>query len=172
MAIKVAATSNIWVTRFFKLSTQLLFSKMTDTPDEICQLMNGTKVSDVRGDTCEYLSSRLKQTRCNVQFRTSRPIILMMVELVDRNSMICFFSFLVYASEYLKNTISEKNSSMLKGGVVHETLSIRPPVAMLPVRHGVNRSPHAGHEAPFINESHIRIPFQENARESPCGKGI
>lgn len=56
MAIKVAATSNIWVTRFFKLSTQLLFSKVTDTPDEICQLMNGTKVSDVRGDTCEYLS--------------------------------------------------------------------------------------------------------------------
>ena len=108
MAIKVAATSNIWVTRFFKLSTQLLFSKVTDTLDEICQLMNGTKVSDVRGDTCEYLSSRLKQTRCNVQFRTSRPIILMMVELVDRNSMICFFSFLVYASEYLKNTISEK----------------------------------------------------------------
>ena len=108
MAIKVAATSNIWVTRFFKLSTQLLFSKVTDTPDEICQLMNGTKVSDVRGDTCEYLSSRLKQTRCNVQFRTSRPIILMMVVLVDRNSMICFFSFLVYASEYLKNTISEK----------------------------------------------------------------
>ena len=37
---------------------------------------------------------------------------------------------------------------------------------------GVSRSPHAGHEAPFINESHIRIPFQENARESPCGKGI
>ena len=108
MAIKVAATSTIWVTRFFKLSTQLLFSKVTDTPDEICQLMNGTKVSDVRGDTYEYLSSRLKQTRCNVQFRTSRPIILMMVELVDRNSMICFFSFLVYASEYLKNTISEK----------------------------------------------------------------
>lgn len=61
---------------------------------------------------------------------------------------------------------------MLKGGVVHETLPIRPPVAMLPVRRGVSRSPHAGHEAPFINESHIRIPFQENARESPCGKGI
>ena len=61
---------------------------------------------------------------------------------------------------------------MLKGGVVHETLSIRPPVAMLPVRRGVGRSPHAGHEAPFINESHIRILFQENARESPCGKGI
>ena len=40
---------------------------------------------------------------------------------------------------------------MLKGGVVHETLSIRPPVAMLPVRRGVSRSPHAGHEAPFIN---------------------
>ena len=36
MAIKVAATSNIWVTRFFKLSTQLLFSMVTDTPDEIC----------------------------------------------------------------------------------------------------------------------------------------
>ena len=48
---------------------------------------------------------------------------------------------------------------MLKGGVVHETLSIRPPVAMLPVRRGVSRSPHAGHEAPFINESHIRIPL-------------
>ena len=61
---------------------------------------------------------------------------------------------------------------MLKGGVVHETLSIRPPVAMLPVRRGVSRSPHAGDEAPFINESHIRIPFHENARESLCGKGI
>ena len=72
----------------FKLSTQLLFSKVTDTPDEIHQLMNGTKVSDGHGDTYEYLSSRLKQPRCNVQFRTSRPIILMMVELVDRNSMI------------------------------------------------------------------------------------
>lgn len=74
MAIKVAATSNIWVTRFFKLSTQLLFSKVTDTPVEICQLMNGTKVSDVRGDTCEYLSSGLNRPDATCNFELLGPL--------------------------------------------------------------------------------------------------
>ena len=85
MAIKVAATSKYMGDAVFKLSTQLLFSKVTDTPDEIYWLMNGTKVSDGHGDTYEYLLSNPKQARCNGQFRTPRPIIRM---IVDRNSMI------------------------------------------------------------------------------------
>ena len=51
--------------------------------DEIYRLMNESQAVDVRGDTYEYLLSKISQSGRNGQFRTPRHIIRMMVELMD-----------------------------------------------------------------------------------------
>ena len=67
----------------FKLPTPLLLSKVVDSLDEIYRLMNETQAADVRGDTYEYLLSKIAQSGLNGQFRTPRHIIRMMVELMQ-----------------------------------------------------------------------------------------
>ena len=95
----------------FKLPTALVLSKVVDSLDGIYNLMNGSQSIDVRGDTYEYLLSKISQSGRNGQFRTPRHIIRMMVELMDpkADEVICdpacgTSGFLVTAAEYLKET--------------------------------------------------------------------
>ena len=66
----------------FKLPTPLLLSKVVDGLNEIYRLMAQSPGSDMRGDTYEYLLSKIAQSGVNGQFRTPRHIIRMMVELM------------------------------------------------------------------------------------------
>ena len=99
----------------FKLPTPLLLSKVVDALDEIYRLMSGSQAADVRGDTYEYLLSKISQSGLNGQFRTPRHIIRMMVELMDpkADDVICdpacgTSGFLVSAGEYLKERRKEE----------------------------------------------------------------
>ena len=99
----------------FKLPTPLLLSKVVDALDEIYRLMSQSQAVDVRGDTYEYLLSKISQSGLNGQFRTPRHIIRMMVELMDpkADDVICdpacgTSGFLVSAGEYLKETRKEE----------------------------------------------------------------
>jgi len=60
-----------------------LRKKVVDALDEIYKLMSEAQTADVRGDTYEYLLSKISQSGWNGQFRTPRHIIRMMVELMD-----------------------------------------------------------------------------------------
>ena len=80
---KNSAYSKYMDDAIFKLPTPLLLSKVVDALDEIYQLMSESQSADVRGDTYEYLLSKIAQSGLNGQFRTPRHIIKMMVELMD-----------------------------------------------------------------------------------------
>ena len=80
---KNSAYSKYMDDAIFKLPTPLLLSKVVDSLDEIYKLMNETQTADVRGDTYEYLLSKIAQSGLNGQFRTPRHIIRMMVELMQ-----------------------------------------------------------------------------------------
>lgn len=82
---KNSAYSKYMDDAIFKLPTPLLLSKVVDKLDEIYGLMNENQSSDVRGDTYEYLLSKISQSGRNGQFRTPQHIIRMMVELMDPN---------------------------------------------------------------------------------------
>ena len=106
---KNSAYSKYMDDAIFKLPTPLLLSKVVDALDEIYMLMNEAQSADVRGDTYEYLLSKIAQSGLNGQFRTPRHIIRMMVELMDpqADDVICdpacgTSGFLVAAGEYLK----------------------------------------------------------------------
>ena len=106
---KNSAYSKYMDDAIFKLPTPLLLSKVVDSLDEIYKLMNEVQSADVRGDTYEYLLSKISQSGLNGQFRTPRHIIRMMVELMDPKAddvivdPACGTSgFLVTAAEYLK----------------------------------------------------------------------
>ena len=99
----------------FKIPTPLLLSKVVDSLDGIYKLMSEAQASDVRGDTYEYLLSKISQSRLNGQFRTPRHIIKMMVELMEprADEIICdpacgTSGFLVAAGEYLKENRKEE----------------------------------------------------------------
>ena len=99
----------------FKLPTPLLLSKVVDALDEIYRLMSESQASDVRGDTYEYLLSKIAQSGLNGQFRTPRHIIRMMVEMMDpkADDVICdpacgTSGFLVTSGEYLKEKRREE----------------------------------------------------------------
>lgn len=99
----------------FKLPTPLLLSKVISALDVIYQLMNENQSADVRGDTYEYLLSKISQSGLNGQFRTPRHIIKMMVELMapKADEVICdpacgTSGFLVAAGEYLKENRKEE----------------------------------------------------------------
>ena len=105
---KNSAYSKYMDDAIFKLPTPLLLSKVVDALDEIYRLMNESQAVDVRGDTYEYLLSKIAQSGLNGQFRTPRHIIKMMVEMMDpkADDMICDPScgtagFLVESGEYL-----------------------------------------------------------------------
>ena len=106
---KSSAYSKYMDDAIFKLPTPLLLSKVVDALDEIYRLMNESQAVDVRGDTYEYLLSKISQSGRNGQFRTPRHIIRMMVELMDpkADDVICdpacgTSGFLVESSEYLR----------------------------------------------------------------------
>ena len=112
---KKSAYSKYMDDAIFKLPTPLLLSKVIDALDEIYKLMNEVQSADVRGDTYEYLLSKISQSGLNGQFRTPRHIIRMMVELMDpkADDIICdpacgTSGFLVTAGEYLKETRKEE----------------------------------------------------------------
>ena len=112
---KNSAYSKYMDDAIFKLPTPLLLSKVVDALDEIYRLMNESQAVDVRGDTYEYLLSKISQSGRNGQFRTPRHIIRMMVELMDpkADDVICdpacgTSGFLVSAGEYLKETRKEE----------------------------------------------------------------
>lgn len=83
---KNSAYSKYMDNAIFKLPTPLLLSKTVDALDEIYSLMNENQSADVRGDTYEYLLSKISQSGLNGQFRTPRHIIRMMVELMNPNA--------------------------------------------------------------------------------------
>lgn len=106
---KNSAYSKYMDDAIFKLPTPLLLSKVVDALDEIYRMMNEIQTADVRGDTYEYLLSKIAQSGLNGQFRTPRHIIRMMVELMDpkADDVICdpacgTSGFLVAAGDYLK----------------------------------------------------------------------
>ena len=112
---KNSAYSKYMDDAIFKLPTPLLLSKVVDALDEIYRLMNESQAVDVRGDTYEYLLSKIAQSGLNGQFRTPRHIIRMMVELMDpkADEIICdpacgTSGFLVAAGEYLKECRKEE----------------------------------------------------------------
>ena len=112
---KNSAYSKYMDDAIFKLPTPLLLSKVVDALDEIYRLMSGSQAADVRGDTYEYLLSKISQSGLNGQFRTPRHIIRMMVELMDpkADDVICdpacgTSGFLVSAGEYLKEHRKEE----------------------------------------------------------------
>ena len=88
---KNSAYSKYMDDAIFKLPTPLLLSKVVDALDEIYRLMSESQAVDVRGDTYEYLLSKISQSGLNGQFRTPRHIIRMMVELMrpTLNDTIC-----------------------------------------------------------------------------------
>ena len=112
---KNSAYSKYMDDAIFKLPTPLLLSKVVDALDESYRLMSQSQAVDVRGDTYEYLLSKISQSGRNGQFRTPRHIIRMMVELMDpkADDVICdpacgTSGFLVSAGEYLKETRKEE----------------------------------------------------------------
>ena len=112
---KNSAYSKYMDDAIFKLPTPLLLSKVVDALDEIYRLMSESQAVDVRGDTYEYLLSKISQSGLNGQFRTPRHIIRMMVELMapKADDVICdpacgTSGFLVSAGEYLKETRKEE----------------------------------------------------------------
>ena len=112
---KNSAYSKYMDDAIFKLPTPLLLSKVVDALDEIYQLMGESQSADVRGDTYEYLLSKIAQSGLNGQFRTPRHIIKMMVEMMDpkADDVICdpacgTSGFLVTAGEHLKENRKEE----------------------------------------------------------------
>ena len=112
---KNSAYSKYMDDAIFMLPTPLLLSKVVDALDEIYRLMSESQAADVRGDTYEYLLSKISQSGRNGQFRTPRHIIRMMAELMDpkADDIICdpacgTSGFLVTAGEYLKERRKEE----------------------------------------------------------------
>ena len=112
---KDSAYSKYMDDAIFMIPTPLLLSKVVDALDEIYKLMSEAQGADVRGDTYEYLLSKIAQSGLNGQFRTPRHIIRMMVELMDpkADDIICdpacgTAGFLVSAGEYLKEHRKEE----------------------------------------------------------------
>ena len=93
----------------FKVPTPLMLSKVVDKLDEIFADMSKSDNTDVRGDVYEYLLNKIAQSGVNVQFRTPRHIIRMIVDLMQpkADDVICdpacgTSGFLISAGEYLK----------------------------------------------------------------------
>ena len=112
---KNSAYSRYMDDAIFMIPTPLVLSKVVDSLDGVYSLMSEAQSSDIRGDTYEYLLSKIAQSGLNGQFRTPRHIIRMMVELMDPKAeeVICdpacgTSGFLVAAGEYLKERRREE----------------------------------------------------------------
>ena len=105
---KNSAYSKYMDDAIFKLPTPLLLSKVVDSLDDIYSLISKGE-GDLRGDTYEYLLSKIAQSGRNGQFRTPRHIIRMMVDMMapTPEDVICdpacgTSGFLLIAGEYLR----------------------------------------------------------------------
>jgi len=114
-ADKKSAYSKYMDDAIFKIPTPLLLSKIVDSLDEIYKLIEAEKNTDAKGDTYEYLLSKISQSGRNGQFRTPRHIIRMMVDMMKpgADESICdpacgTSGFLVSAGEYLKENYKEE----------------------------------------------------------------
>ena len=116
-ADKKSAYSKYMDDAIFKIPTPLLLSKVVDSLDAIYELIrtHSDTNPDTRGDTYEYLLSKISQSGLNGQFRTPRHIIRMMVDMMKPTSsdIICdpacgTSGFLVSAGEYLKDNHREE----------------------------------------------------------------
>jgi len=112
---KNSAYSKYMDDAIFKIPTPLLLSKVVDSLDSIYQLIEAERKPDTKGDTYEYLLSKIAQSGLNGQFRTPRHIIRMMVEMMQPGAedIICdpacgTSGFLVSAGEYLKDKHREE----------------------------------------------------------------
>ena len=112
---KNSAYSKYMSDAIFKIPNPLVLSKVVDSLDGIYKLMSEAQASDIRGDTYEYLLSKISQSGLNGQFRTPRHIINLMVELMEprADEIICdpacgTSGFLVAAGEYLKENRKEE----------------------------------------------------------------
>lgn len=114
-ADKNSAYSKYMDDAIFKIPTPLLLSKIVDSLDGIYELIEAAQNPDTKGDTYEYLLSKISQSGRNGQFRTPRHIIRMMVEMMNPNAeeIICdpacgTSGFLVAAGEYLRERCKEE----------------------------------------------------------------
>jgi len=114
-ADKNSAYSKYMDDAIFKIPTPLLLSKIVNTLDDIYELIRDGNNPDTRGDTYEYLLSKISQSGRNGQFRTPRHIIRMMVDMMKpgADDIICdpacgTSGFLVAAGEYLKENHREE----------------------------------------------------------------
>ena len=112
---KNSAYSKYMDDAIFKIPTPLLLSKIVASLDEVYELIELEQNPDTRGDTYEYLLSKISQSGRNGQFRTPRHIIRMMVDMMKPGveSIICdpacgTSGFLVTAGEYLKDNHREE----------------------------------------------------------------
>ena len=67
----------------FKIPTPLMLDKIVTAMDGLYDQMAQLKTVDTRGDVYEYLLSKISTAGVNGQFRTTRHIIRMMVELIQ-----------------------------------------------------------------------------------------
>ena len=140
---KNSAYSKYMDDAIFKLPTPLLLSKVVDALDEIYRLMSGSQAADVRGDTYEYLLSKISQSGLNGQFRTPRHIIRMMVELMDpkADDVICdpacgTSGFLCFGGRISERAPQGKRSSSIaRKGSLYEPHVLR-------LRHGPDHAPY------------------------------
>ena len=106
---KDSAYSKYMDDALFVIPTPQLLSKIVSGLDEIYELMGKATDDDTKGDTYEYLLSKISSAGRIGQFRTPRHIIKMMVELTApvADDIICdpacgTSGFLVSSGEYLK----------------------------------------------------------------------
>ena len=114
-ADKNSAYSKYMDDAIFKIPTPLLLSRVVDSLDAIYELIKSDDNPDTRGDTYEYLLSKISQSGRNGQFRTPRHIIRMMTDMMkpSADEIICdpacgTSGFLVAAGEYLKENYKEE----------------------------------------------------------------
>ena len=114
-ADKNSAYSKYMDDAIFKIPTPLLLTKIVDSLNAVYELIKADSNPDTKGDTYEYLLSKISQSGLNGQFRTPRHIIRMMVHMMKpaAEDVICdpacgTSGFLVAAGEYLKENHKEE----------------------------------------------------------------
>lgn len=106
---KESAYSRYMTDAIFKIPTAQKLTSIIDAMDQIYELEDMVKDADVRGDTYEYMLSKLATSGDLGQFRTPRHIIQMMVKMLNPtlNDVICdpacgTAGFLVETGNYLR----------------------------------------------------------------------
>ena len=99
----------------FKVPTPLMLDKIVSAMDSIYADMAQLKDGDARGDVYEYLLSKLSTAGVNGQFRTSRHIIRMMVDMMQPkpDELVCDPACVLFGSSTahraIRKTLIEDN---------------------------------------------------------------